>query len=469
MVIGDSLGKNNDGIKEPIKAYRKTNVTGLGCSIASEISGGNWWERVFNEATNNLDVSKSDSGDIQLNQKAKDGVEITDKGYSIKKLKEKSTNLTYGSFLRAATLLSDVGKEAEIPNHTKTEDIQFTKSKTLSDAELFAACGGLTGHKMARHGSNLTGKLNRLAEQDKLLLNKIQQKQSTIKEGIFREINKDTFSTPEEWKKINNKKNKSSKRSEIPVSPDDELSEILNTTDYSQTTSKKGRKRKRVVEDELVRKIENILDLQPVAKTNVIEDSGGDIQIEALVYRDKSSKASIENIKDNSKGIKKKKKKKRKKGRDHLTEKAIDMIQDTLNEEHTATLVTFKEVKPKRKKNKKNITNRMEDNTDTLQISEKKNKMDEKYNAVIYQKLLKSDSDKSSEAEETDVVEKINEEMQQLNKRRRVERIENFPYLLEPSTSKKKCSKKAEKGNYKLSKKQQKMEKQFILNCSTQL
>ena len=41
--------------------------------------------------------------------------------------------------------------------------------KNLSDAELFAATGGLTGHKAARHGSKMGGKLARVEEADRLL------------------------------------------------------------------------------------------------------------------------------------------------------------------------------------------------------------------------------------------------------------------------------------------------------------
>ncbi len=39
----------------------------------------------------------------------------------------------------------------------------------LSDKELLAACGGLTGHKAARHGHRLSGKLRRMQEADAML------------------------------------------------------------------------------------------------------------------------------------------------------------------------------------------------------------------------------------------------------------------------------------------------------------
>lgn len=55
----------------------------------------------------------------------------------------------------------------------------------LSDADLFKACGGRTAHKGARHGLNLSGKLQRVAEQERLLLEKMKGKQN--KHEVFRE------------------------------------------------------------------------------------------------------------------------------------------------------------------------------------------------------------------------------------------------------------------------------------------
>lgn len=46
----------------------------------------------------------------------------------------------------------------------------------VSDAELYKMCEGRTAHKGARHGIKMNGKLNRVEEQEKLLLEQMQQR-----------------------------------------------------------------------------------------------------------------------------------------------------------------------------------------------------------------------------------------------------------------------------------------------------
>jgi hypothetical protein len=50
----------------------------------------------------------------------------------------------------------------------KEQTFVFSPSR-LTDEELLAACGGLTGHKAARHGHGLTGKLLRVKNADEKL------------------------------------------------------------------------------------------------------------------------------------------------------------------------------------------------------------------------------------------------------------------------------------------------------------
>jgi len=142
---GEGLGKESNGITEAIKVSYKFDNAGLGDTNAAGRED-HWWERVFNEATNNVNVSKTDSG-IAVELIDKDGVEITNKSYSMKKIKESKTSLQYGSFLKAATLLANVGKEEAIDGHVSTTDIEIKPIQVLTDEELFKACGGRTAHK----------------------------------------------------------------------------------------------------------------------------------------------------------------------------------------------------------------------------------------------------------------------------------------------------------------------------------
>lgn len=115
----------------------------------------------------------------------REGVEITNKSYSVKKLKATNTSLKYGNFLKSATLLANVGKEEEIDGHVSTNDIEIKPFTVMSDEDLFKACDGRTAHKGARHGLNMTGKLQRIAEQEKELLARMKEKQN--KHDVFRE------------------------------------------------------------------------------------------------------------------------------------------------------------------------------------------------------------------------------------------------------------------------------------------
>lgn len=137
------LGKDETGIKAPIKASFKFDQAGLGGK--DEVSTqDHWWDRVYSEANNNVNVSTT-NGNVSIDLHDKDGVEITNKSYSMKKLKESGTNLKYGNFLKSATLLT--GGEKDIEGHVSTVDIEIKPFQVVNDDELFKACDGRTAHK----------------------------------------------------------------------------------------------------------------------------------------------------------------------------------------------------------------------------------------------------------------------------------------------------------------------------------
>lgn len=202
-----------------------------------------WWERVFNEASSNVNVQKSKTGKIEVELHDKAGVEITNKSFSMKKLKEKNEILQYGSFLKSATLLANVGKEEEIEGHLTTNDIEIQPIKVLTDEELFKACNGRTAHKGARHGLNLRGKLDRIAEQERILLEKMKGKQN--KHEVFREpYAKKSKKNP--LAELNSSKEETSDDNVLPVDID---------TDYMLKPSRKRKKRDKEQESALVSKI----------------------------------------------------------------------------------------------------------------------------------------------------------------------------------------------------------------------
>ncbi|XP_017034404.1 G patch domain-containing protein 4 [Drosophila kikkawai] len=184
---GEGLGKNNTGIAAPLKASLKFDNAGLGVDRAQEFND-HWWERCFNEAASNVDVQVQQNGKITTGRKeGEDAVEISTKAFSARKLKNAKEQhasdgkSTYDNFLQTA-LLTQGGGEVENTERIRVEDIAVTKVSVLTDEELFKACGGRTAHKGARHGLKLSGKIARLEQQERELLEKMQSKLKAAEE-----------------------------------------------------------------------------------------------------------------------------------------------------------------------------------------------------------------------------------------------------------------------------------------------
>ncbi|XP_034115531.1 G patch domain-containing protein 4 [Drosophila albomicans] len=181
---GDGLGKNNTGIAVPLKASLKFDNAGLGVDRATEFND-HWWERCFNEASSNVSVQVEENGKISTGRKAgEEAVEISTKGYSARKLKKAKDQqrdavggAVYENFLKSA-LLTQEGGEVANTDRIKVDDITVSKVHVMTDEELFKACGGRTAHKGARHGLKLSGKLARVEQQEREMLEKLQGKRS---------------------------------------------------------------------------------------------------------------------------------------------------------------------------------------------------------------------------------------------------------------------------------------------------
>lgn len=71
---GQGLGKHNAGISQALKPSLKFDNTGFGHDKAADFND-HWWERVFNEAANNLDVNKNNE-EVKVRTKDPDSVEV---------------------------------------------------------------------------------------------------------------------------------------------------------------------------------------------------------------------------------------------------------------------------------------------------------------------------------------------------------------------------------------------------------
>jgi hypothetical protein len=83
---------------------------------------------------------KVEEHDVKLHLKA-EPVEISTKSYSVREL-SKNKHFQYGSFLKTAKL-TDSGVES----YDVAAPEAVTSFSSLTDEELFVACGGRTAHK----------------------------------------------------------------------------------------------------------------------------------------------------------------------------------------------------------------------------------------------------------------------------------------------------------------------------------
>lgn len=336
-----------------------------------------WWERVYNESSKNIVVSnKKDNITVDLIDK--DGVEVTNKSYSMKKLKEKNISMTYGCFLKSATKLANVGIEEDLPDCIQTDDIAFNAApKALTDEELFAACGGRTAHKGARHGLKLTGKLSRVEEQDNLLTAKLLAKEKP--QEVFNE-----------WTEVTRKKYKLKpllvdERTHMEEE-EDELAGLVNNTEYVNKISKKERKEMKNVERCLANKISNSLciDEDAVKKKN----------------------SNVLELKNDSNPIAKSKGKKKKKKM--ISEQYLNLVKEITS---NLSVILFPGVENKNKMNKKSKKNIP--STSTSMVSDEVEKTEKK--PVGIRKLSCTDSEgEDNPADQIDIIDKINQDREKV-------------------------------------------------------
>merc|ERR1712045_657971 len=85
---GAGLGKNNQGIVNPIKASLKFDKTGVGHDIAKEFTN-HWWDQAFKKASNGIHIEKlTEDGEIEV--KSRDKTKSKMKAKSEKKEEKKS-------------------------------------------------------------------------------------------------------------------------------------------------------------------------------------------------------------------------------------------------------------------------------------------------------------------------------------------------------------------------------------------
>jgi len=155
---GGGLGKHEDGIRDAIKVKRKNNTNGLGHDVGEQFTF-HWWDHVFNQAANSISIDES-GADVKISSNKSSGSEAL----STKKPRKQTKQLLYGSFVSAGTCKSDdVTIEPSLDSDTSDGEEDNISCDTL---ERTFKMTGLTGHKAARHGHQLSGKLKRITDHE---------------------------------------------------------------------------------------------------------------------------------------------------------------------------------------------------------------------------------------------------------------------------------------------------------------
>lgn len=254
---GSGLGKNENGMKEAIKVKIKNDSHGVGHNRGDEFTF-HWWDHVFNKAASSIVVESTQEG-VSV-KAAKESV-----GVSTKKARTYDNKaMLYGQFVKGATLDNNQEVKSEVEAEVSSEVTEYLEEdrqtlQKLPDEEILKICGGMTAHKGARHGLKLNGKLERIQEQERLLMEKWKKQKGSNSEMDKSErssLNAKTDTTTEnedvnrECVKTKKKKKKRDKLEDAEKisqnqSPDcDDSQEIQN--DKSDVKKEKKRKRKNI-------------------------------------------------------------------------------------------------------------------------------------------------------------------------------------------------------------------------------
>lgn len=253
---GSGLGKNENGMKEAIKVKIKNDSHGVGHNRGDEFTF-HWWDHVFNKAASSIVVESTQEG-VSV-KAAKESV-----GVSTKKARTYDNKaMLYGQFVKGATLdnnqeVKSEGEEEDASEVTEYLEEDRQTLQKLPDEEILKICGGMTAHKGARHGLKLNGKLERIQEQERLLMEKWKKQKGSNSEMDKSERSSlnakpDTTENEEVNRECVKTKKKKKKRDKLEdaekisqnQSPDcDDSQEFQN--DKSDVKKEKKRKRKNI-------------------------------------------------------------------------------------------------------------------------------------------------------------------------------------------------------------------------------
>jgi len=211
---GKGLGRNESGMKSAIKVKLKNNTMGLGHDQGAEFTF-HWWDHIFNKAASSFKVNENEDGVVMEKCEGKKltPLLISNKRGLATRLGNKS--LLYGTFVKAGTYDGNkppteadevINEFSSDSDDSDDEDGKGGKDEGMINdtlQKMFLETG-LTGHKAARHGHSLNGKLQRLMQQEERELPKSTEVKK--KEKSTTDICDVSESNPKDTKKKKKKK-----------------------------------------------------------------------------------------------------------------------------------------------------------------------------------------------------------------------------------------------------------------------
>ncbi|XP_063370899.1 G patch domain-containing protein 4 [Cydia amplana] len=253
---GKGLGKNENGISQALKPKLKRSVTGVGHDAASDFTE-HWWTTLYNKAAGNVEVEEK-NGKTQKIKTNTDDFQISNSTWKLTKTKNKSTaekEQYVDYFVKKATLTNGGVKMEKVEESDSESDGEKKDGFKMTDEELFAACGGRTAHKGARHGLRALGKLARIEQQEQHLLEQEKYEGYSHYEKKKKNKNKPANELQVEDLNLNSdtEVSKTKKKKKKRCSNSDSLTEIGNgnieVAECTESEPKKNKKKRKLTDE----------------------------------------------------------------------------------------------------------------------------------------------------------------------------------------------------------------------------
>ncbi|CAL8092424.1 unnamed protein product [Orchesella dallaii] len=326
---GTGLGKNEQGILTAIKPTLKVGKEGMGFDLSKELVD-TWWTRAYDDSLKRINVDENDGSDtvgVSLQEDEDDGNLqggglVKDEERPFIRMKKRMTKATFTTFSKGAILSNgemitekSQSEDSNDDSHANDKDPPKSTLKSLTDEELFKACGGRTAHKGARFGLKLSGKLARIAAQEealKELLVKSQSKEVKVKPDPEEPVHIPEEDVCNSSKKKKDKKKKSKKHqepdsvpwdncnqlSEMEVQPELEAENSDTITEESKLSKKKQKKHKKRKYAELQDKEEENA-TNEVSSDLISETPADSVEVESERMKKKKKSKKHKRSKDN--------------------------------------------------------------------------------------------------------------------------------------------------------------------------